>query len=168
MRAYVGLGSNLGDRLGYLRAAVRGLSEAGNVVAVSSLYETPPVGYEEQPWFLNAVVAIETSLTPEELLRHLQRLEHAAGRDRPFPNAPRTLDLDILFYDDLVVDRPDLTVPHPRAYERAFVLVPLFEIAPSLRHPTLHQTIGELLARLGEVSDQLLQIAGPEWAAASE
>ncbi|MCM8750119.1 2-amino-4-hydroxy-6-hydroxymethyldihydropteridine diphosphokinase [Thermomicrobiaceae bacterium CFH 74404] len=164
VRAYIGLGSNLGDRLGYLRGAVRGLAEIGKIVAVSSLYETTPVGYLDQPWFLNAVVALETGASPEELHRHLLGLEEAAGRERPFPNAPRTLDLDLLFYDDLVLNRPELTIPHPRLHERAFVLVPLFEIAPNLRHPTLHKPVRELLAALGDVSAQLLQIAGSEWA----
>lgn len=164
VRAYIGLGSNLGDRLGYLRGAVRGLAEIGKIVAASSLYETTPVGYLDQPWFLNAVVALETGASPEELHRHLLRLEEAAGRERPFPNAPRTLDLDLLLYDDLVLNRPELAIPHPRLHERAFVLVPLFEIAPNLRHPRLHKPVRELLAALGDVSAQLLQIAGPEWA----
>ena len=164
VRSYIGLGSNLGDRLGYLRGAVRGLAGVGKIVAASSLYETTPVGYLDQPWFLNAVVALETGASPEELHRHLLGLEEAAGRERPFPNAPRTLDLDLLFYDDLVLNRPELTIPHPRLHERAFVLVPLFEIAPNLRHPTLHKPVRELLAALGDVSAQLLQIAGSEWA----
>ncbi len=164
VRAYIGLGSNLGDRLAYLRGAVRGMAEVGKIVAISSLYESSPVGYTDQPWFLNAVIALETEASPESLHRHLLKLEKATGRERPFPNAPRTLDLDILFYGDLVIDRRELTIPHPRLHERAFVLVPLLEIAPGLRHPTLHETVRELLAALGDVSAQLLQIAGPEWA----
>jgi 2-amino-4-hydroxy-6-hydroxymethyldihydropteridine diphosphokinase len=165
VRAYLGLGSNLGDRLGYLRGAVRGLTELGMLVTVSSLYETAPVGYTDQPWFFNAVVALETSEPPEQLLHHLHDLEAAAGRERLFPDAPRTLDLDLLLYGELVLDGPALTIPHPRLHQRAFVLVPLSEIAPDLRHPTLQATMSELLATLGDVTAQLRLVRGPEWAA---
>ncbi len=169
--AYIGLGGNLGDRRANLRAAVEALRSHGRIVAVSSLYETAPVGYREQPPFLNAVVALETSEPPERLLAALLAIEHALGRVRTFPNAPRTVDLDLLFYDRWTIDLPGLRVPHPRLAERAFVLAPLAEIAPDLRHPTLGRTVADLLAALGDVSADVRRVEGPGWAgeeAASE
>jgi 2-amino-4-hydroxy-6-hydroxymethyldihydropteridine diphosphokinase len=118
----------------------------------SSIYETEPVGYLDQGRFLNAVVLGTTALTPQALLGQLQRIEQALGRERPFPNAPRTIDLDLLLYDDLVLEQPELTVPHPRLHERFFVLVPLAELAPELRHPVLGERIDSVLARLGPVT----------------
>ncbi len=121
---YIALGSNLGDRAAYLRAALDRLRATVLVTAVSPAYETDPVGYAEQGPFLNAVVAGTTTSTPQGLLWALQAVERASGRTRLFPNAPRTLDLDLLSYGALILDAPDLTVPHPRLHERAFVLVP--------------------------------------------
>ncbi|MDW8059693.1 MAG: 2-amino-4-hydroxy-6-hydroxymethyldihydropteridine diphosphokinase [Thermomicrobium sp.] len=162
MIAYIGLGSNLGDRKSTLRRAVRQLASYGRIVAVSSLYETEPVGFREQPWFLNAVVALETDLDPQRLLQVLLALERDAGRERTFRNAPRTLDLDLLLYDASIVDSDELAVPHPRLHERAFVLVPLAEIAPDVVHPRLGVPVRVLLDRLGTATEVRL-VAGPAW-----
>jgi 2-amino-4-hydroxy-6-hydroxymethyldihydropteridine diphosphokinase len=146
--AYIGLGANLGEREATLREAVRRLGTLGTVTAVSSLYETEPVGYRDQPPFLNAVVALETALPPGDVMRGLLAIEETMGRVRTFRNAPRTLDLDLLLYDDIVLENEELVVPHPRFHERAFVLVPLAEIAPLMRHPAMRKTFAELLADL--------------------
>ncbi len=159
----IGLGSNLGDRRKLLREAVRGLDVVGEQVGVSSLYETEPVGFREQPRFLNAVVLLETNSDPLSLMQVLAALERRAGRERPFPNAPRTLDLDLLLYGEDVIETPQLVVPHPRMHERAFVLVPLAEVAPHFVHPGSGKTIRELLDRLEDRSSGIRQIAGPEW-----
>lgn len=129
-RAYLGLGSNVGDRAGHLQSAVTGLAaaEGVSVVAVSPVYETDPVGGPEQPEYLNAVVAVDTDRTPHELLEIVQRLEDHAGRVRGEHWGPRTLDVDILLVGDEQLDDPDLVVPHPRLYERAFVMVPLADL----------------------------------------
>jgi 2-amino-4-hydroxy-6-hydroxymethyldihydropteridine diphosphokinase len=135
-RAYLGLGSNLGDRAAHLQFALEGLADrAGRVVAISPVYETDPVGGPPQPDFLNAVVAVETSLSPRELLRVAKALEAAAGREPPEPGRrwePRPLDIDILMVGDERSDEPDLVVPHPRIHQRAFVLAPLADVAPEL------------------------------------
>jgi len=146
--AYVGLGSNLGDRMTMLQMAVRRLEPLGRVTEVSSLYETEPVGYLEQPPFLNAVVALDTALAPADLMDGLLGIERDLGRMRSFPNAPRTLDLDLLTVDDIILETPELTLPHPRLRERAFVLAPLAEIAPGLVHPGSGKTMLELLHTL--------------------
>jgi len=146
--AYVGLGANLGDREATLREAVRRLGNVGQVTAVSSLYETDPVGYLKQPPFLNAIVILETALSAPYLMKALLAIEHALGRTRTFPNAPRTLDLDLLFLGDEVTQSPDITVPHPRLRDRAFVLIPLAEVAPGVLHPALRQSIAKLCEAL--------------------
>ena len=146
--AYVALGSNLGDRLTTLLEAVRRLRKLGRVEVVSAVYETDPVGFDDQPPYLNAVAQLRTDFQPQRLLARLLEVEADLGRVRTFPNAPRTLDLDLLVYDDLVLDAPDLTLPHPRLHERAFVLVPLYEIAPELVHPRSGMSITDLLASL--------------------
>jgi 2-amino-4-hydroxy-6-hydroxymethyldihydropteridine diphosphokinase len=161
--AVIALGSNLGDRAANLRQALDRLGAVLEIERVSSLYETDPVGYADQPPFLNAVALGRTTRPPLDLLHALQRIESDLGRTRPFADAPRTLDLDLLLYDDTLLDTPELILPHPRMHERFFVLVPLAEIAPDLRHPHLGATIGELLARLGTPAG-IRRIAGPEWA----
>jgi 2-amino-4-hydroxy-6-hydroxymethyldihydropteridine diphosphokinase len=148
---YLGLGANLGDRLANLRLALRRLQTLARLEEVSSLYETQPQGVTDQPLFLNAVCRVTTGLEPPALLRFLKNVEWEIGR-RPGGQTwgPRPIDLDILLYDDRVVDTPELKVPHPRLPERAFVLVPLCELAPELRHPQLGRTMKELLASVGE------------------
>jgi len=152
VEVYIALGSNLDDRLAWLREARHCLGGVLTGLRTSSIYETDPVGYEQQPRYLNAVVAGTTDLTPFDLLHMVQMIEADLGRVRPFPNAPRTIDLDLLLYDELMLETPDLTLPHPRLHERFFVLVPLAELAPGLRHPRLNQTIEELLRALGTPS----------------
>jgi 2-amino-4-hydroxy-6-hydroxymethyldihydropteridine diphosphokinase len=148
---YIALGTNLGDRLANLHAAIRSLLPEINVLAESHVYETPPWGYEDQPSFLNMVVKAETELGPESLLKYLKQLEVELGREQNFRWGPRLIDLDILFYDDLVINTPPLIIPHPRLYERAFVLVPLVDVAPELIHPVLQRSVSQLL---GEVDSQ--------------
>ena len=144
--AYVGLGSNLGDRLGHLNAALDVIERrVGRLAAVSYAYETDPVGLTDQPRFLNAVCAIETALDPHQLLAALLEIEAGRGRVRGVKNGPRTLDLDLLIYEDLVIDELGLQVPHPRLTKRAFVLVPLAEIAPDFVHSVTGQSVREML-----------------------
>jgi len=148
--AAIALGSNLGDRAATLQSAIQQLWQLGTVTAVSSFYETDPVGYLDQPQFLNAAALLETTLPPLELLESLLAIERAFGRHRSatVPKGPRTLDLDLLLYGDQVLDTPTLTLPHPAMHERRFVLAPLAEIAPHLRHPVLRRTMRELLLDL--------------------
>jgi 2-amino-4-hydroxy-6-hydroxymethyldihydropteridine diphosphokinase len=142
--ALIALGSNLGDREAHLRFAVERLGALGAVRAVSSFHETEPVGYAAQGRFLNAAVVLETGLEPPALMRDLLAIEAERGRERRIRNGPRTLDLDLLMYGDLVMDAPGLTLPHPRMHERLFVLAPLAEIAPEKIHPCLKRSIREL------------------------
>jgi 2-amino-4-hydroxy-6-hydroxymethyldihydropteridine diphosphokinase len=146
--AYLSLGSNLGDRQSYLREAIRRLRPVGRVEAISSLYETQPVELTDQPWFLNCALALEISDSPAQLLRQLLGIETAMGRQRIQNKGPRTIDLDIVLFGDLVVNTPGLTIPHPAMQERRFVLAPLAEIAPLAVHPRLQKTIQELLEEL--------------------
>ena len=143
--AYLALGTNMGNRLSNLKAAIGNLSPQMSVKKKSNIYETPPWGFIDQSAFLNQVVKVETYLQPEALLAHLKRLETALGRVPNFQNGPRLIDIDILFFDDQVIDTPPLVIPHPRLHERAFVLVPLSDVAPDLVHPILQRSIIELL-----------------------
>ena len=143
---YLGLGSNLGNRLSNLKAAVSQFSPQLRVLDVSQVYETPPWGFTDQPHFLNQAVKAATYESAQALLQHLKRLEIALGRQPGFKNGPRKIDIDILMYDDLVVSTPPLVLPHDQIQNRAFVLVPLNDLAPDLRHPVLKKTVRELLA----------------------
>lgn len=167
---YLGLGSNLGDKVANLREALRLLAGTRDsevtLLAVSSLFRTEPVGYLDQDWFLNAAAHIETQLTPRELLNRLLGIEQALGRVRTVRNGPRIIDLDILLWGNLVVDEDDLVIPHPRMHERLFVLDPLAEIAPDIRHPILGKTVAECRAELALKSAGeavVLRIESPWW-----
>jgi len=145
---YLSLGSNIGDRETHLRDAIAQLAAEGRVVAVSSFYETEPVEVTDQAWFLNCAVALETTDTPEQLMAALLRIEREMGRQRVQRKGPRTIDLDILLFGDEIIESPDLTIPHPAMHQRRFVLAPLAEIAPEVRHPILKKKIRELLDAL--------------------
>lgn len=146
--AYLSLGSNLGHREANIKSALKMLGQEARILKVSSLYETEPVGYKDQPWFLNCACSVETDLSPQALLKFAKAIERKLGRKPTRRFGPRPIDIDILFYDGLVLDSPDLTIPHPRLAERAFVLVPLKEIAANLVHPLLGVTTKELLERV--------------------
>jgi len=169
--AYIALGANLPSPAGppdaTLAAAASRLADYGRIAARSSLYSTAPVGFADQPRFLNAILALETVLAPRDLLNSHLAVERDFGRDRStsIPDGPRTLDLDILLYGDLILSEPGLEIPHPRLAQRAFVLVPLAEIAPDLRDPRSGRTIAELLVALPghPTSASVLPFASPLW-----
>jgi 2-amino-4-hydroxy-6-hydroxymethyldihydropteridine diphosphokinase len=144
------LKSNLGGREAQLREAQTRLSVAGSIAAASSLYETEPVEYTEQPWFLNCAVLLETTLSPQELMSAILNIEEQMGRRRLVKKGPRSIDIDILLFGDVVLKSDALTIPHPEMHRRRFVLEPLAEIAPEVVHPVLHKSIRELLAALPE------------------
>jgi len=142
---YLSLGSNLGNRADNIKQAITSLRPQMDVKAKSKVYETPPWGYTEQSTFLNQVVKVKTYVEPEPLLKHLKRLEVALGRQTTFHYGPRLIDIDILFYDDLVLETPILTLPHPHMHKRGFVLRPMMDIAPDLMHPVEKKSIRELI-----------------------
>ena len=145
--AYLSLGANLGDRERKLRETLRLLQAPDlHIKRVSPVYETEPRDFKNQPWFLNVVVEVETELFPRQLLARIGKIEQQAGRKRRVPKGPREIDIDILLYGESVIDTPDLAIPHPRMAERRFVLQPLADLAPELRHPVLRRAVRELLA----------------------
>lgn len=143
---FLAIGTNLGDRLANLRAALHSLPPDVELVAVSRIYETPPWGFTDQPAFLNMVIHAWTRLSPESLLSKLKQAEVQIGREPGFRWGPRLIDLDILFYDELILDSPPLVIPHKRLHERAFVLVPLADVAAEFVHPVFGKTVRALLA----------------------
>lgn len=150
--AFISIGSNVGDREQQIAAAIQGLTARGiHVKKQSSIYSTEPVDVATQGWFLNCVIEVETDLMPRQLLKTLQQIENDLGRRRLVRRGPRVIDLDILLYSSSVVRAPELEIPHPRLTRRRFMLVPLVEIAPALRHPVENKSIEELL---GETEDR--------------
>ena len=141
---YLGLGTNLGDRMENLRKALAMLARDMLVKDISSVYETEPVGYTDQPQFLNLACRAETELSPEEVFSTVKNIERTLGRTPTFPNGPRIIDIDILFYNDHVIETDSFTIPHPRLHERTFVLIPLADIAPNLMHPLLKKTVQDM------------------------
>jgi 2-amino-4-hydroxy-6-hydroxymethyldihydropteridine diphosphokinase len=144
------LGTNLGEREKNLEFARAALAPEVKIVEESPIYETPPWGYTEQPKFLNQVVKAETNLSPEALLSYLKEIESQLGRRQTIRYGPRVIDLDILFYDDVVLSQSGLTIPHPHLHKRAFVLVPLADLAPDMQHPILNQSVSEILEEVDQ------------------
>jgi len=142
---YISLGTNLGNRAVNLKQAIASLPPQMTIKAKSKVYETPPWGYTDQDQFLNQVVEVTTYLEPEPLLKHIKRLEVAMGRKASFRYGPRLIDIDILFYDDEILETPSLVIPHPNLHERGFVLMPMMDIAPDHVHPVLKKKVREMI-----------------------
>jgi 2-amino-4-hydroxy-6-hydroxymethyldihydropteridine diphosphokinase len=161
-RVYISLGSNIGDRAQNLHDAIHGLSQVGDVLAVSSLFETEPVEFTNQPFFLNCAVSMETAKDPPELLQAVLAIEQSMGRNRTRDKGPRNIDVDILLFQDVVVSEKGLTIPHPGLPTRRFVLEPLAEIAPHVLHPVLKKTVRELRDALppGQLVRKLTEQSG--------
>jgi 2-amino-4-hydroxy-6-hydroxymethyldihydropteridine diphosphokinase len=158
---YLSLGANLGDRFANLERAIQALPEAGvRILRRSSIYETEPVDYLDQPWFLNCAVEAETCLKPRELLEQLQSIERNLGSRKLVPRGPRMIDIDILFYAGTVIHEQGIEIPHPRLHQRRFVLVPLAELAPEFPHPVLHKTAADLQATTQDRS--VVRVWNPE------
>lgn len=158
--AYISVGSNIGDKLANCQSGVALLAETGRsrVLAQSRIYATEPVDYEDQDWFVNLMVKLETSLDPLPLLDHIEHIQRAAGRIQdPIRFGPRILDLDIILYDDCVIESERLVVPHPRMHKRRFVLKPICDIDPSIIHPVLKQEMHLLLKRLGDENQKVFE-----------
>lgn len=158
---YIGFGSNVGDRLANISQALQCLSGAERIllVEVSSIYETQPVGFDVQDWFLNGVVEVETNLSPQHLLDLLKQVEEQVGRRQRIRWGPREIDLDLLIYNQLCINTPNLTIPHPEMYQRRFVLAPFAEIAPDTIHPNLQETIQTLLCQLTD--EKVVRLVAP-------
>ena len=152
---YLSLGSNIGDRVGYVQQATSllGACENINIVSTSSFYETEPWGMESENWFVNAVIQITTTLEPEQLLAECQRIENQLGRKRTDKNieySDRTIDIDIIFYDNIIINTPTLTIPHKHFHRRVFMLIPMLEIAPDFVHPFFGKTVENLYEAIDE------------------
>ncbi|MEM0466899.1 MAG: 2-amino-4-hydroxy-6-hydroxymethyldihydropteridine diphosphokinase [Candidatus Thermoplasmatota archaeon] len=148
VQVYLGLGSNIGDKEKNIQKAIRSIRELYSITKISKLYHTEPVGYKQQDWFLNCAVEIETDVHPEIILASLQMIEKKIGRTETRVNGPRTIDIDLLFYGDKIMNRVNLTIPHPRLHDRRFVLQPLLDLNPGFQHPILKKTIRELYDNL--------------------
>lgn len=150
--AYIGIGSNLGDKIGYCERAISEILsiDGHRLLAKSSFFQTKPIGYLQQDWFVNGVIKIETDLGPFDLHRALREIESKIGRKRTFPGGPRVIDLDLLFFEDRRIETEELQIPHPRLHQRQFVLIPLSEIDPYFLHPVLNRTVEDLLGEIEE------------------